>query len=239
LKVPGPGAYEVRFLVTGGDLVENGLEAKEEVGISLNGVVFAPSGGQMLTLAMGRDVWLEPEVVQVESQLELHVPEPSEVGWRVKLMEVARQSTALVYDPPLLASFNQVNPVKYEVVMENEDPAWLVFNETFNPGWHAYILPSDEGDVVARGSVLLTWVRHHARWHEVDRHYPVNAYANGWLLDEAGTHHILVLYLPQVWHEATLMVSGGTLFGCLAFLALSAVHRGGWTSRNGRRSGKS
>lgn len=97
----------------------------------------------------------------------------------------------------------KVNPTRYEVDIENaRSPFWLVFNETFNSGWKAYI-----------------------RKEEETNHLRLNGFANGWWVDVNpnsfyNRFQIVIEFIPQRWLEIGVWVSGGAFLICLMYLGL-------------------
>ncbi len=45
--------------------------------------------------------------------------------------------------------FQQINPTEYEVQINTDEPFWLIFSESYNPMWRAYIVDEEIETVVA------------------------------------------------------------------------------------------
>ncbi len=52
------------------------------------------------------------------------------------------------YQIPQL-DFQQINPTEYEVQINTDEPFWLIFSESYNPMWRAYIDDEEIETVVA------------------------------------------------------------------------------------------
>lgn len=88
---------------------------------------------------------------------------------------------------PPTVQFEADSMTKFRVsVRQASDPYILIFNQTFDPGWTAYILSAD-------GMKMKELPKHD--------HVQVNGYANGWYIDAPGDYDIEISYRPQqlVW----------------------------------------
>ena len=80
--------------------------------------------------------------------------------------------------------FRKVNPTKYLIDAESSRPYFLVFSQSYHPGWQAYI----ENQIVTG-------------------HYKVNGFANAYYIDKIGKHKITLEFYPQRLFIWGLMVS--------------------------------
>lgn len=81
-------------------------------------------------------------------------------------------------------SFNKLNNTKYKIFIKNAKTSfWLIFSETFSPEWRA---KSDNQEF---------------------QHFPVNGYANGYLVDKTGDFTIDLIYQQQVLADKLKIVS--------------------------------
>ena len=115
--------------------------------------------------------------------------------------------------PPVI-TFNEVNPTKYEIKIENAThPFFVVFNENYDPQWRAYVgvkdLPSVEvGD---------------------EYHFIVNGYSNAWYINpeqiDGGTEQFTVVlyYFPQNYYYLGLLTTGITIFSCFIYLLYARI----------------
>ena len=84
---------------------------------------------------------------------------------------------------------DKISPVKYRVnIGKSDGPFVLVFGEAFSEGWAL------EGDGI-----------------EIATHFPVNGYANGWLVESVEEGEYEIVYKPQRWFEYGLYISAVSL----------------------------
>ncbi len=130
-------------------------------------------------------------------------------------------------------SFESINPTRWRVhVADAQSPYFLVFSETFHPGWRAYITPPTN---------QLSAVVEPQRWYEqssvlsalldgskaqVEDHFLVNGFANSWFVQQAGTYDIVIEFAPQRMYEAGWIVSFLTLVGSALALVLTSLRSG-------------
>jgi len=123
--------------------------------------------------------------------------------------------------------FTELDPTKYQVRIKAEKPFVLVFSESYDDGWKAYV-NSQGGET--------NWVE--AFLHKSipsENHFIVNGYANAWYVDPAelgvgGEFSITLYYKPQSLFYLGLIISGLTLAGCIGVIA--------WVWRRGSRPKK-
>ncbi len=129
-----------------------------------------------------------------------------------------------------LVTFQEINPCKYSVKIENAvKPFWLVFSETFHKNWVLY-----REDNVKLGGVVRSYpelkvneAEHKSDfiWQDVHYlvkqqlnidHFKANGYANGWYIDPAklktGKNFVLTLYF---WPQSLYYVGFGILVFCV------------------------
>lgn len=77
-----------------------------------------------------------------------------------------------------ILEWEKVNPSKYKIKFRKQGatPEVMVFSELFNSGWN---LKQEDKQVAG------------------DRHFLVNAYANGWLFDKQGNYDLILEFGPQ------------------------------------------
>jgi hypothetical protein len=143
-------------------------------------------------------------------------------------------------------TFQQDNLSKYQVKVENAtSPFFLVFSESYNPWWKAYVeaSPAQFGDFVGsydNFGVTETISNQSAMVDNVNyllgeplpesMHYMVNGYANAWFIDPEtisknadGSFEITLYYVPQSYYEVGLTVSSVTAITCLIIVAAQTV----------------
>ncbi len=121
--------------------------------------------------------------------------------------------------------FRKINPTRYRVQVKARKPFWLVFSESFHPGWKAYIRQSS--GVRGQGmnfewSAVLSALRDWGNRVELKEHYLVNTYANAWWVpvEEPGMKEfeIILEFKPQRLFEIGIVISLATLLGCVGYL---------------------
>ena len=130
-------------------------------------------------------------------------------------------------------------------VNNSKGPFTLVFAESFNKRWKAYIRKPKAGDqdtdtvrINEPWSALWSIWKDKGRRFEIQDHFVVNGYANGWIipenfLKEAGDpesdkgHELQIIleFIPQRLFEAGLAVSLATLLGGAGYLGFSRMRR--------------
>ncbi len=149
----------------------------------------------------------------------------------------------------------RINNAKYIVsVKDAKEPFWLVFSESFHEGWRAYVTKSkikyqiskikEENfeEIVAEYPRLGVKearhlqkftpgdIRYSFRKADIEEHYLVNGYANGWYIEPdklgLGKDFTLTLYFgPQSLTYLGLFISGLTLVGCIGYLIVTGISR--------------
>ena len=79
----------------------------------------------------------------------------------------------------------------------NDDPEMIVLSQLFNTNWKMY---SAEGQKI-----------------DERKHIPVNIFANGWIINKAGSYSFTIKYYPQV------LLNIGLKFATMIFLLLLIV----------------
>lgn len=107
------------------------------------------------------------------------------------LQRLVSQTDQVEASPPKI-SFKKISPVKYEVEVEQATkPFYLFFSEAFHSGW-----------------TIST----------AAKHLTVNGYANGWLIDKAGSYKINIYFKPQNLLILGFGVSGVCFICALVYL---------------------
>lgn len=113
-------------------------------------------------------------------------------------------------------TYSQINPTKYQVYASASQPFVLVFSESYNSQWKAYV--NREGDDT-------NWIE--GLFQEPlleDRHFLVNGYANAWFIDpevlgmSGEDFSITLYYRPQSWYYFGIIVSGLILLSIIVSL---------------------
>ncbi|MFB0519603.1 MAG: hypothetical protein ACETWC_10040 [Acidobacteriota bacterium] len=123
-------------------------------------------------------------------------------------------------------NFQRVNATKYRVNGKSARSFWLVLNESFDPGWKAYLSLKEETSRVkeasSQKSSSVLWKK-----TELRNHIMVNGYANGWYVDipslpdksqKEREFSIILKFQPQLLFTIGLIISGLTLLACAAYL---------------------
>jgi hypothetical protein len=94
--------------------------------------------------------------------------------------------------------YQKLNPTAYVVRTDSSHPFFLVFSETYDPGWVAYI----DGK-------------------EVSDHFTAYGFANGWYINETGSFDVTLRFLPQITYYYGVAISVTVLIsGALTILVL-------------------
>jgi hypothetical protein len=124
----------------------------------------------------------------------------------------------------IVEGYERINPAAVKVSLaQSENPGLVVFNESFNKGWRAYLASEGESNTLLDTLLLRT---KGTRLSE-DNHIIVNGFANGWWVEPGasdGDKRILYLeYWPQRYYFLGLAVSFVTLACALAYLLVTKL----------------
>lgn len=148
----------------------------------------------------------------------------------VDLTEVDKYSENKQVQEPII-KFNRINPTRYNVDITAKDPFWLVFDESYNDGWKAYVIKSNPAITSQRfsWSVILSNLWQGKNRIEVTKHEMVNGYANGWWIEPAKifgnsaspvSFQVVLEYEPQKYFEIGVLVLAITLFLYFGYLII-------------------
>jgi hypothetical protein len=142
--------------------------------------------------------------------------------------------------------FQEINPTHYQVRIENAThPFFLVFSESYDPEWKAYIQNSDIrfGNIIANYSNVGVQEANSTTGFSPgdtgylfekslpdNEHYMVNGYANAWYIDPAkiskdqnGTFEITLFYQPQSFYYLGITISGATFAACVIYIVAQST----------------
>ncbi len=105
---------------------------------------------------------------------------------------------------------DRVDPTELVVHIQASGPFYLVFSESFDPRWHAFL-----GDPGRLGALVNLAV-------ELP-HFMVNGFGNGWLVSKGGTLRVTAYYSTQSAVYVGSIVSIATLLACLGFVLLDPL----------------
>ena len=172
--------------------------------------------------------------------------------FRVEMIEIIpvtntgqRRSAAIAEAPGI--DFKKINPTRYIVnVTGARGPFTLVFSESYNDKWQAYIRQkSDKGHNTEPWSAVLSLWNDRGNRIEVKDHFLVNGYANGWMIPaprglkiqnkepnaesakgKGEDFQIVIAFKPQSFFEIGLFITATTLLGCFGYLVYCGTTRG-------------
>lgn len=118
---------------------------------------------------------------------------------------IIRKSDLIYQEPPGLSYF-RINPTSYTGEVEaSGNPFVLIFNEKINNLWRLSILNSS-------GS-----------WNVVNKHFMIDGYINGWLIEKGNVRKFKIEYTPQLWFYLGAVISVSALILCISWLIYSSV----------------
>lgn len=101
-------------------------------------------------------------------------------------------------EPPKI-NFKKISPVKYEVEVEGaEEPFWLIFSESFHPGWTSSV---------------------------GGEHLMINGFANGWRIEKLGDYKITLFFEPQKIYYFGVGVSLLVALASIGYLGLEGLRK--------------
>ncbi len=110
------------------------------------------------------------------------------------------ESTSLkeIFSPPSSQlkklNYTQITPTEYEVTITTDEPFWLIFSESFNPLWRAYINNEEIEKVVAY------------------------SFMNGFYVDKTGDLVIQIYFTGQTYFSIGSLISISTVFSGIIYL---------------------
>jgi hypothetical protein len=126
--------------------------------------------------------------------------------------------------PPAAAPGNpikhveKINPAKYVVHIDTDQPFWLIFNNTFSPEWKAYTVAEGKtGMPMLKKRVFLAALFHQNRCQPLNAHCVVNGFANGWRVEKTGAYTVVIHYQPQCVFEAAIYISFASIIILLLY----------------------
>ena len=108
------------------------------------------------------------------------------------------------YQPDI--TFENINPTKYRIQVNADEPFSLILSEFYHWGWKAY-----SGDVNWLEALFSQPI-------SPDEHFIANGYANAWHIDETGDYDITLYFWPQSLFYGGLVVTLLTIVGCVSYL---------------------
>jgi hypothetical protein len=120
-------------------------------------------------------------------------------------------------------TFEKIDTTKYVVHAKTNEPFILVFSESFDSRWRAYI---------ADGNKQIGWIEAFFQKSVSDNeHFMINGYANAWYIDpkhlgvKGNEFTITIYYWPQSLFYVGWILSTSTFLGCIGYLAWNKKHR--------------
>jgi hypothetical protein len=101
-------------------------------------------------------------------------------------------------------SFEKVNPTRYVARVTNASgPYFLVFSESYDSNWKAYVNGSQISDKY---------------------HYLANGYANSWYITQKGSYEIVLDFSPQKLFDYGIAISAGSFVVLVLALTVNGMH---------------
>lgn len=138
----------------------------------------------------------------------LKIPQ-GQIGYG-ELVIASGQGAGQISSRPPSVNFERLSATEYRVrVVNATSPFYLVFSETYDPGWKLY--GSDLSMVHALSTPTV----------QESHHFMANGFANAWYLNKTGTYSLTIYYYPQSIYEVSLMLT----FVALLFTLVVVVDR--------------
>lgn len=104
--------------------------------------------------------------------------------------------------------WKKIDPARYEVSVRGaRRPFWLIFNESYNRGWKAYI-KRPYGKGIKEASMLAPLTGRYWK-KEIEEHRTVNGFANGWwVAGDPADFEIVIEFRPQSSLNSGALISG-------------------------------
>jgi hypothetical protein len=166
---------------------------------------------------------------------------------QIQFIKEHYNTVSIVENAPKI-SFQEINPTKYKIYVNASQPFFLVFSESYNSQWKAYVEDKPvkfDGPIAEYPHVNVKEVMNDqyrfapedllflfSKPLNASYHFKVNGYANAWYIDPKeidkdrdGTFTITLYFWPQSLFYLGLIVSGLTLVVCIGYLAYDWKYR--------------
>jgi hypothetical protein len=124
-------------------------------------------------------------------------------------------------------NFEKINPTLYNVTINDNDSPYIVFSESYDSRWKAFVMKSD-----APITFIDKMLRFFGFWDEYQLpekyHSEVNSFANGWYISSqalppeyqsnTGDTKIVLEYMPQRYFYAGSVISVIAIASCLYYI---------------------
>ena len=134
--------------------------------------------------------------------------------------------------PINIMGVSMINSTKYELSVLVTRTGLINFQESFHPGWRAFIQPLSKKRLSWWEMLLL---RNPGYSIAEENHVIVNGFANGWWVDPSripakylsptGQYRVTLEFWPQRWFYLGSIISGTTLVGCIGYLVYDRRRR--------------
>lgn len=137
----------------------------------------------------------------------------------------ALRNSGLPVTPAPTVTFKEINSVVYQVHVEQAvSPYIMIFNEQYDAGWRAYIIPSSKQIRDMTGVGLLSFLTKQSVPSSL--HFALNGYANAWYLTKPGSYDIVILYWPQILFLLSVGITIVSLVGStMLFFRISRIEK--------------
>ncbi len=202
LGTPGAGAIlralSVRYIVVPDDVSADDYIGEpwetSWMGASPMGVLSSLHAlfPHMSTLSIGRLHILAtgaayPELFTATTAIHIHVN--SSCALTTLCVPTSRPVTRVEAAPASAANVTLRGQAHYDARLHVTMPVYLVLQQAYDPDWLLYLEPD--------GRQVPWWTLPFQRPVAASDHVIANGYANAWLLHNAGTYHVVLVYWPQ------------------------------------------
>lgn len=131
--------------------------------------------------------------------------------------------------PIKIDSIYHSNPTSSKIILKADKSFWLVFNESFQSGWQAYLKPYNKEKFKSDGLTSINFIRDIKEGISLKKHFLVNGFSNGWYVSKddlekfngSNEFEIELIYKPQVFYEIGGLITIIFLFSILCFFIKS------------------
>jgi hypothetical protein len=132
-------------------------------------------------------------------------------------------------DPLKIENTYHPNPTSFKIFLKADKPFWLVFNQSFQNGWQAYLKPYHKEEFTNDGLTSINFIKSLKQGIPLSKHSLVNGFSNGWFVSEddlgefnnLNEFEIELIYKPQVFYELGGLFTVIFLFLILGFFIKS------------------
>lgn len=191
-----------------GDVSFSGQEDVSRIHLPRNAVLLI--NGKAARVAKATNVASSPDLLSLRfypvtlkqslNKLETNVQQP----WQVRSLALVPPEMSKIVENPTV-TVHHIDDQMFSIHIKAKHPAWIVFAETYNSGWHLTAAKPPSNRLL--WLISLRWLGPGIR-----AHFMGNAYNNSWYIDSATDRDYVIDFAPQDFGALGMLVALAALF---------------------------